>query len=387
MVKYDVIHSNAVFGILMAIFAAIMIFLFTVAPEVREEALPPYVVSYESTLFDVSPGVLESGTIESGLKQISLNDVVVDNTVQRAEIDISRDASFSASVFSSEVYDFAFTIDKNVVKKSGITFTVYAISGDGEMKVHINGHTALSRAVGVGSVVVAEFPQTYLLDGANHVEITTTSPGVEFWSKNSITLLDVTLFVDEYNAKQSTANQVFSLSSSEAANAESATLKAYIEQQGESTNVDIRLNGYRLLRATPPQTLDLSVPTTALKSGANVITWYTEQDGKYSIRFSNILVDTVKTTGRSTTYFFTVNDYNFNKIESGKYDCTLTLVRESGDRSIIVELNAKQDVYDFVGERFSIDVCDQLENGRNEIKFTAADELDLKSARLDINNN
>jgi hypothetical protein len=387
MVKYNVIHSNAVFGILMAIFAAIMIFLFTVAPEVREETLPPFVISYESTLFDVSPGTLESGTIESGLKQISLDDVMIDNTVQRSEIDISRDASFSASVFSNEVYDFAFTIDKSKVKSSGLKFVIYDISGDGDLSVYINGRTALSRSVGVGSQVLVEFPESYLLDGANHVEIKTTPPGLSFWSTNEITLLDVTLFVDEYETGRSDGNQVFSLSSTEAANAESATLKAYIEQQGEPANVDIRLNGYRLLRATPPQNLELSVPTTALKAGANVITWYTEQEGKYSIKFSNMLVDTVKSTGRSTTYFFTVNDYNYNKVESGNYECILTLVRDSGDQSVIVELNAKQDVYDFVGERFSLDICDQLEDGRNEIKFTAEDELDLETARLDITNN
>jgi hypothetical protein len=384
---YKPIHSTAIFGILMAMFAAILIFLFTVAPEVREETLPPYVVSYESTLFDVSPGTLESGTIESGVKHISLNDVVIDNTVQRTELDISRDASFSTSLFSNEVYDFAFTLDKELVKKSGLTFTVYSLSGDGEMRVYINGRTALSKAVGVGSQVVVEFPESYIVDGANRVEITTASPGLNFWSKNAVTLLDVTLFVDEYDTGKSESSQVFSLSSSEAANAESAIIKAYIEQKGESANVDIRLNGNRLLRATPPQTLELSVPTTAFKSGANVITWYTERDGKYAIKFSNVLIDTVKTTGRATTYFFTIKDEDFRKVDSGSYICSLTLTRDSGDESVIVELNAKQDVYDFLGEKFSVDVCDQLRSGRNEIKFTAEDELDLKSATLIIKNN
>ena len=40
-----------------------------------------------------------------------------------------------------------------------------------------------------------------------------------------------------------------------------------------------------------------------------------------------------------------------------------------------------------LGEKFSVDVCDQLRSGRNEIKFTAEDELDLKSATLIIKNN
>jgi hypothetical protein len=383
---YKPVHSTAVFGILMAMFAAIMVFLFTVAPEVREEALPPYVVSYESTLFDVSPGSIESGVVESGVKQISLNDIVIDNTVQRTEIDISRDASFSTSILSNEVYDFAFTLDKEIVKKAGLTFTVYSLSGNGEMKVYINGRTALSRAVGVGSQIVVDFPESYLLDGANHVEITTSSPGLNFWSKNSVTLLDVTLVVDEYDTGKADSNQVFSLSSSEAANAESAVLTAYIEQQGEA-NIDIRLNGKSLLKATPPQTLDLSIPTTILKSGANVFTWYAERDGKYTIKFSNLLIDTVKTTGRSTTYFFTVNDADFRKVASGSYDCILTIVRDSGDESIIVELNGKQHVYDFVSGTFSVDVCDQLNAGRNEVKFTAEDELDLKGATLIVKNN
>jgi hypothetical protein len=387
MAKYDLIHSSAVFVILIAMFAGIMVFIYTVEPSVREEILPPYVVEYENTVFDVTPGELNSGATIEGVKRIPLNDIVVDNTLKKTEIDVARDAVFSSSIFTNDVYEFGFSVDLENVDSAGLTFIVYDMSGDANIKVYLNGKTVLSRDAVVGGQITVDFPKTYLEDGANYIEITTDSPTVQFWQKNSVTVLDLELFTYEYNDKDSQVNQIFSLSSSEVVNAREVTLKAYVISEGEQSNLDIKLNGQRLIKAIPPQDLEFSVPVVALKNGANIIDWTVEKEGKYNVRFANILIDTVKTSGRAATYFFSINDGEYRKIQkTSDYECVLTLVKDNGDDVIIVEINSRIEKFDFINSEVKIDICEDLLDGRNEIKFSAEDELDLRQASLTIQN-
>ncbi|MBT3583222.1 hypothetical protein HN510_05370, partial [Candidatus Woesearchaeota archaeon] len=235
--------------------------------------------------------------------------------------------------------------------------------------------------------ITVDFPKTYLEDGANYIEITTDSPIIQFWQKNSVTVLDLELFTYEYNDKDSQVNQIFSLSSSEVANAREVTLKAYIISEGEQSNLDIKLNGKRLIKAIPSQDLEFSIPVTALKEGANIIDWNVDKDGKYNVRFSNILIDTIKSSGRSTTYFFSINSGDYRKIQRvGDYECILNLRKDTGDDSIAVEINSRIEKYDFTNSEVEIDICEDLLEGRNEIKFSAEDELDLRQASLIIQN-
>jgi hypothetical protein len=384
--KYNPVHSSAIFGILIVLFLGILIFIFTVAPEVREDVLPPVVIEYKHTIFEVSPGVLEAGEVTEGLKKVSLSDIVIDNKPQYTELDVARDASFSSNSFTQEVYDFKFNVDLDQVSSMGLVFTVYELSGDGKVIIYLNGHKVVTRVAGLGDQVIIEFPKSYLTNGVNQVELTTASPNVRFWQFNSATILDLVLYTTEYDSGSATSNQVFSLASSEAVNAESATLKAFVVPKGDMGNIEIKLNGVRLMTATPPQNLELDVPTTALKSGANVLEWSAERDVNYEIRFAEMYIDTVKTTGRATTYFFKIPDTDTRKIRSGSYACTLVIEKDSGDESVIVELNAKQNIFDLVSTTIAIDVCDELVEGRNEIKFLAEDELDLKQATLIISN-
>jgi hypothetical protein len=387
MAKYDLIRSNAVFGILIIMFVGILVFIYTVSPEVREEVLPSYVLEYEHTIFDVIPGDLNSGTTVEGVKTISLNDIVVDNTLKYIELDVARDATFYSSMFSNEVYEFGFSLDLDDVDSAGLSFVVYEIEGDSKIKIYLNGKTVLSRDAVIGGQVIVDFPKNYLKEGANYVEITVDSPTLKFWQTNEVTVLDLELFTNEYNVKNSEVNQIFSLSSSEVANARDATLKAYLIPQGSQANVDVKINGVRLIKAIPPQSLELLVPVTTLKEGANIVTWSTERDGKYNVRFSNILIDTIKTSGRATTYFFSITDADFLKVKRAPdYECVLTLLRESGDNSVIVEINSRIEKYPFSSNRVSIDICDDLDEGRNEVKFSAEDELELNHASLIIQN-
>ena len=384
--KYTVVRSSAIFGILIALFVGILGFIFTVAPEVREDILPPVVINYENIILDISPGSLRAGVTTEGIRTIPLNDITVDNTVQRQELKVIRDTTFSSGVLSEDAYEFRFSAELDKISATGLMFTVYDMTGVGDIVVYLNGHKVSSRSAVLGSQVIVDLPVTYLKEGANHVEITSKSPGIKFWQTNSVTILDLVLFTDEYDSDKSISTQVFSLSTSEAANADEATLKAFVAPSGESSNVEIKLNGLRLIKATPPQNLELTIPTTALKSGANVFEWSTSRDSKYHVKFANLLVDTVKTTGRSHTYFFDLSSRASDKVRTGKYACTLTIERDSGDELVIVELNGVQDRYDFVGNPISIDVCNQLNEDRNEIKFMAEDELDLQRVQLVIHN-
>ena len=386
MAKYEVVRSSAIFGIMIALFVSILVLMFTVAPEVREELLPPYVVTYENTIFEVFPGELIAGEVDEGVKVISLEDITVDNTLQHKELDVVRDAVFSSSIFTQEVYDFAFSIDTAKVRSAGLMFKIYDLSGDGDINVYVNGNKISSRSADLGDQIIVEFPKNYLRNGANTVEVTASTPSSKFWQKNSFTILDVVLFTEEYD-ENSAANQVFSLVSSEAVNANEAILTAYLIPIGERGNVDIWMNDARLLKATPPQNLELSIPTTSLKAGANVLKWYADKDVKYEVRFAKLNIDTVKTTGRATTYFFTITDEVYRRVSSDRYLCELALTRDSGDDGVIIELNAKQMTKVFVNDQLSVDICEDLKDDRNELKFLAADdELDLDKATLVIYN-
>ncbi len=386
MAKYEVIRSSAVFVILLSLFVSIILFIFLSPPEVREEILPPHVVSYEKTLFDVSPGTLEYTSTNEGNRQIPLMDITVDNTPQRVELDVARDASFSAGLFTNEVYEFGFAIELDKVKSAGLSFVVYDVAGNGEVDVYLNGKQLNVRKLSVGNTVEVDFPANILKEGANHVEITADSPGITFWRKNSITLLDMTLYTEEYETGTAKVSQVFSLSASEAMNARDVTLTAMIISEGKTANLDIKLNGQRLMKVTPPQSIKLDIQTSGLKAGANLLEWYVERDGKYTIRFANMLVDTVKTSGRAATYFFTIHSEDWRKVESDNYECVLLLNRDEGDDSVIIEMNAKIEEYYFVGEELTIDICEFLIDGKNEIRFSTEDELDLSRAKLVIEN-
>lgn len=382
------VRSSAGIVILFAMFGGLLLYLYLVPPDVRETVLPPVEVEQTQTLFDVKPGRLSFIDEIWRSKAIRLNDVEIDNTLQEEKHIVNNNFEVSSTAFNQHDTEFRFLIDKSDMKSAALEFIVYDKSGDSNLKIYLNDKDIYSSKPAMGDNLRVELPFYDLNDGVNNIIITTSAQGALFWKTNSYTILNINLVTSEYNAKTASATQTFSLTQSEASNAENIELNAYVIQNSlEDANVELYLNNNRVFKAVPQANFVLDISSDMLEGGSNIIEWVVDRDGGYSIKQAIIDMDTIKTTGNKIDYIFNIG-ININRyIEKGYYDCNLVLERSSGGDRCIVNVNSEEKEVHFSSDIISIDICDDLKEGRNRVSFyTEDDDISLSEATLTLEN-
>ena len=383
------VRSSAGLVILFAMFAGIVLYMFLIPPDVREQILPPVELDFDDTVFDVSPGVLSYVDELWKDKSIRLNDVEINNELVEEKHVVSKNFDVTSTAFNQHDTEFRFLIDKSGVESAGLEFIVYEKTGEGNLDIYLNSKKIYANKAQLGDNIRVDLPLSDLREGENHVIISTTSPGALFWSKNEYTILNMNLVTEEYNAKRSTSDQVFSLTDSEAVNARNVKLYAYIVKNSEeSSNIELILNNHRIYKATPTTNFVLDISADILKDGANILKWNVDQDAGYSIKQSIITMETVRLQGKQTNYIFNIGTNTYNSyINSDNYNCNLAIERSSGGDSFVLATNTNTRDITFIADKISLDICDDLKKGKNVIRFyTEDDDISLSKATLTIQN-
>jgi len=378
------VRSSAGIAIMFAIFGSILLYLFLVPPEIREQILPPVETNYEETIFDVRPGLLSYVDEVWKAKSLRLNDIELDNTLSEQKHIVSNNFEISSTAFNQYDSSFRFFINKSNAESAALEFIVYSKEGDGNLEILLNGKSIHSSKVNIGDNLKVELPFHDLNNGENSIIMSTTAPGAKFWSTNAYTLLNFNLVTEEYSSRLSSGKQVFSLTDSEAANAENVKIITYIVRTSDlDSNVALYLNGRRLYKAVPQTNFNLDISEDLLIGGANTFEWTVDREGGYSIKQAILTMDTVKTKGKQSNYIFNIDKTRHSYIEKNYYNCNLIIERESGGDTMIANINSEPTQVTFSSEIVTLNICDDLKEGRNTIRFYTEDD-DISLARTSL---
>lgn len=369
-------EGKAIASLIMVIALAIALYVLLIPPEERQ-ALIEGETTEETTrtsetieLLSESPGELsprqETGTIHS-INAINLFIKTEPEVVQLAE-----DLEVKHTLFTKSSPTVSFeTKNRDDLKKASFYFSVQEPRGT--LKLKINNNNFYAKKMETGGIKIIDIPATYLKD-VNEVEITTSSPGLAFWRTNEYNLKDVgvRLEYEHINAKET---RTFSMTQQELDKIKETKLtyvqvcNAPLEQ--DTTQLRIILNDQELVEnyircVTTPQTIELE--KSDLKEGQNTITFIIN-DGEFA--FNQIRIETKSEDITYPTFFFTINQENFEKIQTNKKDAIMKIYLQDDDKDKNARLNINDETIFMktTESKAEYDISDYLEQGTNFIRI------------------
>ncbi len=382
------IKSTAAMMIMISIMAALVGFLIIIPKDTRDTILPPLQKDVTADFLEVYPGTLEPGSETEVTRNLNLGNIYIDNTLNTQKELVSPQISLESSVWESEIAKFTFSANADAVKSASLELFVERAAGDGQLTVYINGIPMFSGKVNSGKNMQIRVPLSHIKDDSNAIKLALSPPNWMFWQTNSIEIRDLTFVTEEYS-DEGLITQVFTMSSGEVASAEDVVLTAYITKQTVSEqSIELLLNNQRLFRGIPQQNFILELPASSLNGGSNTLTWSVDAGGAYFVRFVTVEFETLDITGDDKEYSFAVTSSDYDEIKDNEKDwkCYLTIEKVSGSNRLDVSINGNKHDYSFSDNTVVDDVCNDLRAGKNYIRLSAPQDIDLDVLRLTITN-
>ena len=215
---------------------------------------------------------------------------------------------------------------------------------------------------------------------------------MRFWATNEYQLENIKIIGEITDKSQQESNNIFSLTSTEYQNLESAELQ-FIPYCGLNNNVgrlEVFVNSRSIYTAVPvcDDPVHQDIPTNILSAGTNKVIFKTSK-GSYSIEQIEIELESKETI--SNVYYFEVNDTTCEDIIEDSEEVRLTLDFTDDEERKRADLNVnghlyRLDQYDEEYERnirdWIIEADECIEN--NYIKITPKDTLDIVELRVEI---
>lgn len=378
------LKSTAAVAIMIAILGSLLFYILVVPPELREELLAPYKENVSAVFLEVRPGQLSAGEEQPTTKTLNLGNIIVDNTLKTQKQLVSNQFTLKSNIFNSEVAKFSFSTEPSNLKSAVLEMYIQSAKGDGSLTIFVNDIPVYAGKVNPQTKTQVQLPVNQLKTGVNTVKIGLSPPSWAFWTTNSITIFDLNFVTEEY-PEEGAVEQVFSLTESEALNAEAAQLTAYVvDQAGTGQSLELIFNNERLFRGLPSTTFLIDLPTSSLKSGANTLTWSVDPGGAYFIKFITIGIKTIEVEGEEKDYYFTISSADKSEIDSGNYNCILYISKISGGDKLNVHVNSHTHDYTFENGEIIDNICNELEAGKNLIKISAPEDIELDLLKLTV---
>jgi len=372
--------QGGAFNIIIAIFGVMILLLIFMPSAERDELLGNVTPEYTSTVFSINPGQIEGAGEAETIKKIYLPDIIVDNSAKLNIEEIASQLEIKKSLFSTHTASSNFAIDFSKLNNARLQFKVTDRDGDGSLNVKLNGRTVFSRGVGLGESIDVPLPELQLKE-INTIRISVSSPGFAIWETNSYTLSDVKLAKSEYDG--GAEQQTFTLTESELDNTRSAKLTAFVKTLGTSANLELALNGNIFYNALPKESLSLSIPADSLREN-NRLEWSSSKEGFYELKYITLKVNTLSIGDADKLYYFDIKDSDWSKIESGKYDCDLRIVKNSGDELITIQINDMIREFDFEGMEIREGICSHLKEDENKLALFVDDKINIGEVSIKL---
>lgn len=324
------------------------------------------------TLLLEHPGILEyipTTEYEKSIPPLTLYTKTEAKPIQTAEA-----ITVKSSWFSQQKYNLTFSIsDLRYVDNILLSFNVD--SARGNLIVEFNGNEIYNKNVKEKNVLIS-LPKNLLLKD-NYITIKTSSVGISFWSKNEYQLSKLQLVADITDVSAQESKSAFILSSTEATNIETATLKFYVDCVNiyDLSKLIIEINNHPVYSQVPScgSPVSQQISPYILLKGENTISFKTEfakpTTAYYNI--DNILLKLKLKETTPPTYYFDLTDSQFSKVKEGR-------------KNIIIKLSFTEDVTNKKADIFINGIKTSLETKQSSYNKTISDQSKVGTNSIKI---
>ena len=377
-------------AILVAIIAGLIILYIIFLPTSQREALlqnkttePTSGETNPNVLLSVSPGSLSNS---QGLEnQKNIPDAFLVETTNAQELNainpfIVRNGWFDAKTFKTD-----FGID-DPANTDNVILSFTAKKHTGILTIKLNNAVIYENEIGNENIAPVKLDKR-LLSKTNTLEFGVSSVGVRFWSTNEYSFENVKIIGDITDTSRQQSTNIFTISDSEFASMDKATLK-FVPSCGSISNVgilDIFVNNRKLFSSVPvcDNSYKQSIPKSVLNEGENNIVFKTNK-GSYSIEQIKISLDFSQPTVR--TYYFEITPAAFSSIRNGNKDVQLTakFVDDGRQKRARLDVNGHVETVDTNKLIFTEKINSKISEGNNYIRLDPIDDVSIVELRIEL---
>lgn len=334
-------------------------------------------------LLDVSPGSLSNNQdLES---QKNIPDAFLVETTNAQELKTVNPFIVRNGWFDSKTYKTDFGID-DPANTDNIILSFTAKKHTGVLTIKLNNAVIYESEVGNENIEPVKLDKT-LLSKTNTLEFSVSSVGIRFWSTNEYSFENVKVIGDITDTSRQQSTNIFTISDSEFASMDRATLK-FVPSCGSISNVgllDIFVNNKKLFSSVPKcdDLYKQSIPKSVLNEGENNIVFKTNK-GSYSIEQIKISLDFSQPTVR--TYYFEITPDTFNSIRNSDSDLQLTIkfVDDRQQKRATLDVNGHIETIDTSKQVFTKSISTKVSEGNNYIRLDPIDDVSIVELRIEL---
>lgn len=378
-------------AVLIAIITLVMIlYLILIPPDFREEILNDSnstdgtsYSNYDVTYLDKNPGYWSYHSLKT--MDHDLNSFNLMSRTEAKNIMDAKSLKAKSTAFSKEVGSFTFNIqDIRKTENVYIDLKIAALSGNAQLKV--NGYV-LKDITGNSREYVVGIDKNYLVEGDNHVEVSSERVGFSFWSSNSIDVSSAKVFADLVDDSGLSSSQKIWIAKDELINIDDATFRYYAGcEVSTAGRLDIILNGVVIFTGIPDckmlNTIEHINPSI-LKEGDNLID-FKASSGRYL--FDNLLFKSQLKDNEYPTYYFTISNSDFKKLQTGLIDVnlTFTFVNDRDYKEVEALLNGNSIGVSTYDRTYTVEVDPiyDLNEGNNVLEIKPKSSLHIVEVKL-----
>lgn len=224
-----------------------------------------------------------------------------------------------------------------------------------------------------------------LVEGANVLEFSVSSPGVAFWRTNKYALEDVLITGDVIDRSAQESRVTFVVSESERDNLKKVKLHFYPDcDLAKAGKLEAWINNYNLYSAIP----DCGMPNRPIEFSPDKLV-VGENQLIFSTEKGSYLIDQIKLTSELEkvevkTYYFSLTQEEFDDVEDGYLDAVLYMrfTDDETAKEAKIYVNGRIIGLDQTEIEFEKDINNYVVKGNNAIKIEPDKALDV--AELEV---
>lgn len=376
-------------AILVAIIAGLIILYIVFLPTSEREKIIEQKSGQTSSgedgnvLLKASPGLLSAADSMEDEKNIP--NIFLVETTNAQELETINPFIVRNGWFDKTAKKIDFSLDDpenidNVV----VTFTTKKRSGI--LTIKLNNAVIFENELDNDAIEPVKLSKN-LLQKANSLEFSVSSVGARFWTTNEYSFENVKIIGDITDTSKQQSTNIFTLSESEFSSMEKANLQfiPYCDDVNELGALGIFVNNKKLYSSVPVcgNAYRQSIPKSALNEGENNIVFKTGK-GSYSVEQIVISLDFKGSAVK--TYYFEIDDSEFNRIKDGDVDAEITLkfVDDKNRKIAKLDVNGHAETIDTDKTTFSKIITSKVSSGNNFVRIEPMDDIEVVELRVEL---
>lgn len=377
-------------AILVAIIAGLIILYIVFLPSAEREKIIQEKPSKSATgeeqpnvLLKAFPGALStSGSLED---EKSIPNIFLVETTNAKELEKINPFIVRNGWFDKKTKRTDFSLeDPDNTDNVVVSFT--AKKRKGILTIKLNGVTIFENEL-ASNIAEPVSLDSKLLQKTNSLEFSVSSVGTKFWTTNEYSLENVRIIGDITDISKQESTNIFTLSGSEFASMDRATLKfiPYCGNVNELGTLDIFINNKKLFSSVPvcDNSYKQSIPKSALNDGENNIVFKTTK-GSYSVEQVRISLEFKESAVK--TYFFEIDSKTFSQIRNDDKDAELSIkfVEDKVNKRAKLDVNGHVETIETDKALFVKNIDTRVSEGNNFVRLEPLEDFEVVELKIEL---